>query len=78
MCHLSVEHFGVFGSRYFRSIYSAAAGAEFDGETVYRALPWKAWGWVDGQEISFTDPDVAVATNLRRDSSNTVVTEDSL
>ena len=74
---MRLEHRWLSDSRYFRSIYSAAADAEFDGEAVYRQLPWEAWGWVDGQEISFTDPDVAATTNLRRDSSNTVVTEDS-
>jgi len=56
---------GSFGGTYFRSIYSAPAEKEFSGEEVYKELPWKEWGWVDGQIIEFDEPNLAVATNLR-------------
>lgn len=54
---------GSFGGTYFRDIYSAPAKTEYSGDLVFKQLPWKDWGWVEGQDIQI-DAGVVVATNL--------------
>lgn len=58
-----VMKLGSFGGTYFRDIYSAPAGKVFRGESVYKELPYKDWGWVAGKGITIPD-GVTVATNL--------------